>query len=916
MVASVSALTSAAQAASYYEADDYYAEGGLAPSEWLGEGAKALGLSGEVDRERFVELLEGKVATKQLGTIREGKLEHRPGWDITLSAPKSVSIMAEVAGDKRLIKAHGKAVKVAFGHVEAHMAATRIRDGGMVRREATGNLAMATFRHVASRAQDPQLHTHAVVVNATRDRNGTWRSLEPRAFYQLQKEIGEIYRQELAHGVAELGYRIEGGKDSLFEIAGVPDDVIDALSRRTAAIDERLAERGTSRAEASAAEKQVAALDTREAKGRIDRRALREEWQTMADGAGFDRAARERLVNDARERARTSHSGIDVDMLARKAVAFVAAKLVERQAVFAQGTLAREAGNHVFGKVGHQAITQAIDDAKERGELVPRVFLDRRGAEFSGFTTPQAIETERTMLRVEATGRGMARPLADPITASRMVERAARQSARSGYAWTEHQKRATADLLTSRDRVAAVQGYAGTAKTTTVLATYAREAKREGLAVTALAPTASAATVLGEALGLRGDTVARHLLAPERRLPGKQAVWIVDEASMLSACDMARLMVSADKAKARLVLVGDVKQLGSVGAGAAFAQLQATGMATTKLAEIVRQTKAETREAVLATIEGHAGKALAALERGDGRVIEGASADERLEAIARHYLALSPKERDATLVIEPSREGRDRLTGMIRNKLIVEGELSAKAVTFTVLEAKGLTRAEAREAASYGVGDVVRLNRDYPLKGIRRGEALMIRSINPERGRMALQGKQGDPVEWFPQQWGAGKAEVFEAREMELRIGDRVQFTRNDRERGRANGLGAVVTAIDLAKGRATVKLANGREQRLDLAEPRDTHMRHAYVQTTHATQSRTAERVLVHADSRSTNLVDQKMLYVALSRAKSEATVVTDDRERLMRAIYERAGEKQVAIEAETRATQASKAMGGAGLG
>ena len=153
MVASVSALSSAGQAASYYEADDYYAEGGLAPSEWFGEAAGALGLEGEVDREQFAALLEGQIGGRQLGTTRDGKTEHRPGWDITLSAPKSVSIMAEVAGDKRLIAAHGAAAKVALAHVEKHIAATRVRGGGEVRREATGNLAIATFRHATSRAQ-------------------------------------------------------------------------------------------------------------------------------------------------------------------------------------------------------------------------------------------------------------------------------------------------------------------------------------------------------------------------------------------------------------------------------------------------------------------------------------------------------------------------------------------------------------------------------------------------------------------------------------------------------------------------------------------------------------------------------------------------------------------------------------------
>lgn len=914
MVASVSALSSAGQAASYYEADDYYAEGGLAPSEWFGEAARALGLSGEVDREQFAELLEGKVAGKQLGTTRDGKIEHRPGWDITLSAPKSVSIMAEVAGDKRLIAAHGAAVKVALAHVEKHMAATRIREGGEVRRETTGNLAIATFRHATSRAQDPQLHTHAVIVNATQDKDRTWRSLEPRAFYQLQKEIGAVYRQELAHGVAELGYRIELGKDAMFEIAGVPDKVIEALSQRTAAIDARLAERGTSREEASAAEKQIAALDTREAKAHADHRELRAEWRATAEALGFDQAGRERLVAEARGRARELDAS-SPELLARQAVAFVAAKLSEREAVFAASRLGREAGDFAFGKVGHGAISAAIAAAEERGELVTRAFLDRRGAEFAGFTTPQAIETERTMLRLETAGRGVAEPLASPMTTARTVARAARQSARFGYGWTDDQKRATTELLASRNRVVAVQGYAGTAKTTTVLATYAREAHRRGLAVTALAPTASAAMVLGDALGTRADTVARHLLAPEARLPGKDAVWIVDEASLLSAHDMARLMASADKSGTRLVLVGDVKQLGSVAAGAAFAQLQEAGMATAKLAEIVRQTNAETREAVMASIEGHAGKALAALERGGGKVIEADTPDERLAAMARQYTAMSPDERARTLVIEPSRNGRDKLTGLIRDQLAARGELSAETLRFAALEAKGLTRAEAREAASYAIGDVLRFTRDYSAKGVSRGDALTVSAVDPERGRIALDALDGRSIDWHPRQWGAGKVETFEAKPMDLRIGDRVQFTRNDREAGRVNGLGGTVTHIDAATNRATVKLANGREQRLDLSDPRDAHLRHAYVQTAHAAQGQTAERVLIHADSRSTNLVDQKMLYVALSRARTEAVVVTDDKDRLVRAVYERAGEKQTAVAATMPEAGKAKARG-AGLG
>jgi conjugative relaxase-like TrwC/TraI family protein len=915
MVASVSALKSAGQAASYYEADDYYAEGGFAPSEWFGEAAEALGLSGEVDRVQFAEMLEGRVAGQQLGTTRDGKVEHRPGWDITFSAPKSVSIMAEVAGDKRLIAAHAAAVKAALGHVEQHMAATRVREGGEVRREETGNLAIATFRHATSRAQDPQLHTHAVILNATQDKDGNWRSLEPRAFYQLQKEIGAIYRQELAHGAAELGYRIEAGRDAMFEIAGVPDRVIEALSRRTAAIDARLAERGTNREEASAAEKQIAALDTREAKRHADHKSLRADWRATAEAKSFGEAEQARVMAEAEERARAGELGAGSDILAAHAVAWAAAKLSERQAVFPASTLAREAGDYAFGRLSHCAISAAIAEAGERGALVPRTFVDRRGADFAGFTTPEALATEQATLRLEAAGRGAATPLASPLAAARTVERAARQSTRAGFAWTDDQKRATAALLTSRDRVTAVQGYAGTAKTTTVLTTYAREAAKSGLTVTALAPTASAATVLGEALGLRGDTVARHLVSPEAKGLGIGAVWIVDEASMLSARDMSALMASADKAGARLVLVGDIRQLGSVGAGAAFAQLQQAGMATAKLANVVRQTNADTREAVMASIEGHAGKALAALERGGGEVVEGADRDARLATMAQRYVALSPAERARTLVIEPSRDGRDTLTAMIRQQLTQRGELSSAAVRFEALEAKGLTRAETRQAASYAIGDVVRFARDYADKGVTRGAAYRVERIDPDKAAIMLKSADGSAVDWRLRQWGAGKVEVFEPKSMELQAGDRVQFTRNDREAGRINGLRGTITGIDPERQQTTIALTNGREQRLDLADPRDAHLRHAYVQTAHAAQGQTADRVLIHADSRSANLVDQKMLYVALSRAKSEAIVVTDDKARLIRAIHERAGEKQTAMEVSAPEAAKTKSLG-AGLG
>ncbi len=901
MVASVSALTSSGQAASYYEADDYYAGDGLSPSEWQGKGADELGLSGDVDRGQFRDLLDGKVADQQLGTTREGQLEHRPGWDVTLSAPKSVSIMAEVAGDRRLIAAHGAAVKTALAHVEQHMAATRIRDGGTINREATGNLVIASFQHGTSRAQDPQLHTHNVILNATKGEDGVWRSLEPRAIYQLQKQIGAIYRQELALKVRELGYDIDVGKDSMFEISGVSAEAMAAFSTRSAEIEAALGERGTTRDEASAAEKQIAALDTRQAKVATDHPSLVKDWRETADGAGFGAEARMALVNAAEARsAAPDHKAamvMNAEINANRAIAYAGEKLSERKSVFSASELQEEAGRHGLGKVSYAQIAQAVDGAAKRGNLLPRTYLDRRGAEFAGFTTRSNVETETKLLRIEAAGRGSFRPIASQMDAAKAVASAAADAKRAGFDWNADQRTATAQLLTSRNRITALQGYAGTAKTTTVLATFAREAEARGVQVTALAPTASAAMVLGEALGTRGDTVARHLLSPERTGGGKSAVWIVDEASLLSARDTAKLFEQAEKQNARVILVGDVRQLGSVEAGAAFAQLQGAGMETAKLGEIVRQTNSATKDAVLASIAGDARKALAALDRGGGRIVETPDRADRFAAIANDYAALDKATRSKTLVIEPSREGRDALTADMRAALAKSGELTGSGTTMQSLVAKNLTGAEARLPESYDKGDIVRFTRDYADKGISRGAAYRVEGIDPTKAAVGLKATDGREIDWRLRQWGAGKVQAFAPQSLELKTGDRIQFTRNDREAGRINGGRAEVTAINEQARTATIRSPRGQTQTLGLDTPRDQHIRHAYVETAFAAQGRTADHVIIHADSRATNLVDQKSFYVGVSRAKASVAIYTNDRVKLVSGISERAGIAQTAL-------------------
>ena len=218
MVASIGAIASASQGVSYYERDGYYAQDDPAHKEasaWTGKGAGELNLAGPVEPELFKKILEGHVPDgtgDRLGRReKDGTVLHRPGRDITLSAPKSVSLAALIGGDRRIVSAHDKAVQRTLGWVEKNVVETRLRDpekGRMVRAGGQKMVA-ATFRHDTSRNLDPQLHTHAVIANMLKGADNKWRTMANEKLYASKMLIGALYRSELAMGLKQLGYETE-----------------------------------------------------------------------------------------------------------------------------------------------------------------------------------------------------------------------------------------------------------------------------------------------------------------------------------------------------------------------------------------------------------------------------------------------------------------------------------------------------------------------------------------------------------------------------------------------------------------------------------------------------------------------------------------------------------------------------------
>ncbi|WP_024555140.1 MobF family relaxase, partial [Franconibacter helveticus] len=287
----VAPVASAGGAYGYYSsADNYYFLGSL-QSLWMGEGAKALGLEGQVRGEALTAILEGRLPDgSRLGKEINGNHVHRPGHDLTFSAPKSVSLLILIGNDKALLDAHNHAVRVAAGYVEKLISARDTKDG-VTSIVPTGKMVAAAFTHDTSRNLDPLVHTHLLIANMT-ESNGKWKALATDYIHgagfietvmKMQVTLGKIYRQALRERVEGQGHEIESvGKNGLWEIKGVPKFVREEYSSRGKEIEAAVG------ADATLRSRDVAAKDTRQAKVDPSRVRLRERWLGQMKALGWD----------------------------------------------------------------------------------------------------------------------------------------------------------------------------------------------------------------------------------------------------------------------------------------------------------------------------------------------------------------------------------------------------------------------------------------------------------------------------------------------------------------------------------------------------------------------------------------------------------------------------------------------------
>ena len=891
----LSKISNSGAALQYYsEKDDYYREAGGAPAAFAGRGAAELGLVGPMTSQRQAQAF-AEVMAKGGGNSQR----HTPGWDLTFSASKSVSVAALVGGDDRLIAAHERAVARGLDHVERHAIVTRQRgaDGeGYEWRHGNGMVA-ATFRHATSRDQDPQLHSHCVIANMTQDpATGEWRALDSRELYRVQSEADAVYTTELAAEARRLGYavemRINAQGHPQIELMDVPAEIREQFSSRDQRIRQHLAERGLTMETASPNQKQAATLKTRANKKLIDHTALQAQWREQSRAAGYELTQRPLPLPPDRDPAKA----------AAAAVRQAAEHLAERDARFSTRALEHQARLFAEGRADGEQIRVAIADLTVRGELEHRDVLSRaaggRREAAPGFTTREGIETENKMLLAAQKLRDRSAHIGPQHATAGHRQQEASAAIRNkeiatGREFTSEQRAATSAILTSGQSIHILHGHAGTAKTSTVLATVRDAAETQGYFVRALAPTNDAAKKLGDSIHSKHATVASHIAhesppPPEGR--GRRGeVWIIDEAGLVSARDMQRLLEKAEREQATVILAGDTKQLGSVEAGAAFEQLR-DRFGSVDLMDIKRQRNEQLRSAVYDAQRGDARAALAKVP-----VIEAKTREARVQETTRRYMALSPEQRKETLVLAPGKDDRAQINEAIREARRERGELG-RETTVESLQKSDMTRAERKQAARYQVGMIIEAGRRFsmgPDKG-ERGEVVAV-----EKGKVVVALDSGQVWRFDPRK--TTSFEIFEGRRA-LRVAESDKLVakgtieaseaRGDKPVRIKNGTQLDVVSVKddsiIVRDREGVELAVGRNAQVD----------YAYAQTVHQAQGQDYTGAIAHVESSRENLASLSALYVIISRAREWAVVVSDSKENLIETLQRNTGQKATALE------------------
>ena len=841
--------------------NDYYTQGESQAGHWIGTGAQQLGLKpGEVvTREAFLRLCDNQHPDTGEQLTPQQFRERRIYFDFVCSPPKSVSILAVTMGDKRIIEAHKEASGIALRELE-QFAATRIRKGGIQEQDrVTGNLVGAAFVHTTSRALDPQLHTHFVLFNATWDgKENRWKALQTGDMFGALNYGTAVYRNELAKRLHQLGYSTRR-TGTAFEIEGVEAKFIERFSKRSQQRDMAV-KRQEAKLGRKLTKQEVSHVvhqsRPKKLKGASDEQ-VRE--QQLGEIGFFEKRSLRKVVEAANGQPKEFAQRVRTD----EAVTHGLQHVFERHSVAPQHRILEAALVKGCGQ---------LDLAQLKKRLANDASLVRVEGEYS---TRDILAKELYLIRSVNAGVEALKPIA------------------GDYEPPSHlgpdQRKALAHVLTSPDQFTGFRGLAGSGKST-ALAELASALCHRGYDSIFCAPTASAADTLRKEVSYLGKTMTlqKFLADPAARSGlSRGSVIVLDEAGAVGLDDMAKVFELARLKGCRVILSGDTGQHASVTRGDALRILeQYSNYRFSELTTIRRQKPEAFRQIVELAAAKQTDKAFAKLlELGavtevlaDGHQTDNGQLYQRA---ADAYLSATKQGRLA-LLVSPTWSEIEAVTDKVRETLKADGVVSQQDEPVTVFDSLSWTEAQKKNASQFEPGQRLRFVRKT--RKFERGETVEV--VATMENGLRVRRPDGLEVDFIPS-GAAASFDVGEARELKVAAGDWLLLQANH---GKEFINGERVQVREIQNGR--IALADGRQ----LPAGFNTFT-HGYAVTSHSSQGKTVDDVLLVASSKSFAAVNREQFYVSISRGREHVHVFTDDADLLARRVTD-SHERKAAVE------------------
>lgn len=699
---SFKSISNATQAAQYYEdlaVEDYYELGGEPAGYWLGQLQSLLYLSDRVQTGELGKMLQGYHPITGEALASNAGTDHKAGWDMTFSAPKSVSVAWALAQEETKVaiqNAQKKAVKAGISFLEKY--AFSNRDRGEMSGSINQVIAVA-YEHSTSRSQDPQLHTHVLVANLGLRVDGSACAIDFDSRWKLA--VGAVYRAELAYELQQLGFQIEQDVKKSFSINGIPQKLCDAFSKRRQAIVEQAEKYGVTSSQGM----QIATFATRENKiGEISRSKLFQKWKSESIALGYqpDLIQQCQIYQPIQSKMLTAMEIFTA--LHQQMSTFTPQQLHHTVAVAAQG--------HMNG----DGINQYVDEILKNSELVRLQSINPkldRGLDQNElrFTTQTQLNLEHKLL--DQTRNRQDETMHQIEVSPTLIEQSK---------LTLEQQRAFEHITTQAGGVKLIQGMAGTGKGYLPGVAYLAW-EQKSFKVRGATLAAKASQGLQESTQIPSQTLHSliHQLNTGKTELTSKTVLVIDEAGMVGSRQLTQILDYAEQGQAKVVLVGDHQQLQPIDAGGAF-RLLAQNLGYASLQNIQRQIEIADRQIVMQLASGQSEQALVAIRKQGNLHVQSTQENALENLINDWWQAKLDQPSTSTLILAGTRSDLYRLNQAARLKMQSSGSLGTSCEVETCVN-------ETRSIREFAIGDQILFCKNQRKLGITNGDVGVLKKV-------------------------------------------------------------------------------------------------------------------------------------------------------------------------------------------